>query len=937
MNKKHYKSLVAAAIISSFTQTALAADIGPLSAVQDTWTNGSGAGSGSNYGTQTTLRIDTGKMRAFMQFTVAGIPDGHVVDTAILTLTAQGNKSGNIPDTYIAAIPGAPSWDQTTLTDLNDDDLLAAVTDTIATATDIAVGATADFDIAAGIEGNGTFTFMINIADADARATKYYSSEASAEFRPTLTITTKASSVEPEPTGDTTKPVFPAEIEDIVINATTVSTDISGEVDLVSGSLDINATDDTDGVIAATIVGEASLLSGKHTVTLQATDAAGNTSTKDVTVKIKPYIVLTAPETTLLPAGATATASIALSGPAEDYPAIIDYTVTGEAASAESGTITFEDAASATTAQYVDITLLGSASTDQTAVLTLTETVKVQASSETITITAFEGNTKPSISLTLTQSGVDDITINANNADEIPYIDANKGDVTVTVNVTDFNAEDSHDITWNNSETLLGSGTSFVFSPAELSGDFTLSAQAIENNTIEKYPSSTLTAQVRVIATPLPELIADIDTDGDGINDIDEGNKDSDGDGIVDYLDDSADTSQLPLAEEQAPLKTLAGLTLSLGSVSTSAQGISAKSATISNDDLASSYPDADTTDEGFLPIEGARLFNFTLDGLAAAGDSAPVVYPLPEGVVLGEETEYRKFTPASGWTKFVSDTDNSIASAAKDEMGNCPAPNDELYLDGLTAGDSCIQLTIKDGGIYDADGMENGSIEDPGVLAESFELIQWSANTITLPAASVNEGSKVTLKDELTTYLGDVDVSAVTFALEGESSWLTVEETGALTADVSKLTSGEHTATVSFNDNKAQTGETTVSVSVAFNNAPKMSTIELAAGARNVAYRENIARAINDAESDGYTIEKIAGPYWLKVAEGGILSGTPLKANIGDNNITVKLTDEKGATNEVTFNVPVTDSEVRASEGGSFSAGLLAMLGLLSLRRRTL
>ena len=78
-----------------------------------------------------------------------------------------------------------------------------------------------------------------------------------------------------------------------------------------------------------------------------------------------------------------------------------------------------------------------------------------------------------------------------------------------------------------------------------------------------------------------------------------------------------------------------------------------------------------------------------------------------------------------------------------------------------------------------------------------------------------------------------------------------------------------------------------------------------------------------------------MAGPYWLKVSESGQLSGTPLKADIGDNNITVKLTDDKGATSKATFNVAVTDSDVRASDGGSMSAGLLSLLGLLSLRRR--
>ena len=923
MKKMHYKSLVAAAILASFTQTAFADTMEPLNADQDTWTNGSGAGSGSNYGTQTTLRIDTAKMRAFIQFTVTDIPEGHDIDTATLTLTAQGNKSGNIPDTFIAPITTAVVWDQTTLTDLTDDDLLAAAGDTIATATDIAVGATVDFDITTGISGNGTYTFMINITDSAARATKYYSSEASEDFRPKLTITTVASAP-----SDTTKPVFATNIPALEINATGTKTDISSLVN-------ITANDEIDGEISATIVGDNKLISGAHTVTLQATDAAGNKETKDITVNIKPLILLTAPEILSLPSGSTTTAAVALSGPAIAYPATIDYTITGDAANADSGTLTFND----TDPQSVEITLIGNALNDQTAVLTLTAASNVQENNETVTISAIEGNAAPNISLTLTQAGANIANISANNADEIPYIDATKGDVTVTINVDDFNSADIHDLAWTNTaQALAATGTEggFIFSPTELSGDFILSVSAIESNTIEKL-SAQLAAKIRIIKDELPALIVDVDSDGDGINDTDEGFKDSDGDGIVDYLDDNADITQLPLAADQKSLQTLDGLILSLGTVSTNAQGIAAKSAIITQQELANTVVDgsADTIDSGYLPIEGASLFNFTVSGLANAGDTAPVVYPLPNNMVINEDTEYRKYTPQAGWTSFVSDAENSIASTVKDDSGNCPAPNSDLYIDGLTAGDSCIQLTIKDGGIYDADGLENSSIEDPGVLAESFELIQWSTDTIILAATHVNEGSIVTLEDNLAAYLGDVDVSEVTFDLEGDSSWLTVDVTGALTADLSNLPTGEHTATVSFSDNKIQTGQATVSVSVTYNQAPKLADVELAPASRNEAYAASITESISDAESDTFTIEKVSGPYWLKVSETGQLSGTPLKTNIGDNNITVKLTDNKGATSVTSFNVPVVDSDVRASNGGAMSTGLLSLLSLLYLRRR--
>jgi hypothetical protein len=47
------------------------------------------------------------------------------------------------------------------------------------------------------------------------------------------------------------------------------------------------------------------------------------------------------------------------------------------------------------------------------------------------------------------------------------------------------------------------------------------------------------------------------------------------------------------------------------------------------------------------------------------------------------------------------------------------------VYQTGLKQGDNGIRLTIKDGGPNDADGIENGTIDDPGGIAvESVDEI---------------------------------------------------------------------------------------------------------------------------------------------------------------------------------------------------------------------
>ena len=1486
MNNRHYKSLLAAAILSSFTQTAFADTLAPIDADQDTWTNGSGAGSGSNYGTQSTLRIDTGKMRAFIQFTIAGIPTGHTVDSAILTLTSQGNNSGNIPDTFVAAVTNAPLWDQTTLTDLNDDALLAATGDAIASTTDIAVGATADFDIAAAINANGTYTFMINIADADARATKYYSSEASESFRPKLTITTSAApdntvpvisvpaditvaaiddsgtpdtnidiatfltaamandavdgavdvtyvaptvfplgettvtfeasdtnantatmeakitvtdqtapiitlvgdnaptlstgdsyseqgataldNVEGDisvdiivsgdsvntttpgtytvtynltdsagnianeitrrvtvqdasvpvvnapanitvaatdqhgtakansdistfltaatanddvdgtvtvshnalaldnfPIGDTivtfsakdssdnigtsqatvtiadqTSPIITlvggsaitvnldepyvdlgstavdnvdGDISDLVVvggdtvdtskggiytityniidvagnaalertrritiqdvaapivsppeNITVAATDdlgtadsdtsiiaflaaatandtIDGDVNVthnapaifpigttivtfsaidsdsktgasqatvtitdqtapvitltgessislfrdqdyneagysaednvdgdmsanvvvggetvdtttlgtytvtynltdsagndaaqltreiniiidpdsdsaidtdgdgisndkdtdddgdgvpdiydqlplnrfetldtdldgigdnsdpdidgdnvrndvdsypldasqskdttapifsdetpivvinatgaltdISESISVTATDDLDGEIAAIIDGETSLTSGAHNVTVSATDTAGNTASQTVTLHITPQLLLSKDEE--VAAGSSKSLVVKLSGPAATYPVLVDYSLSGDAVSHTSGTLNFT---SSTSEQTVTVNLLTDASVDETAILTIDAAENVQLpATNNITLTVIESNQAPQLALTQYQSGK-----------EVSVIDVNAGPVTVTAAVSDINPKDLHDINWYSANDVLpgvvgADSLSFTFDPATLTaGSYQLTVKASENNTDDNFTVSVETDVVIIV--DVPQLSNDNDSDNDGIADSEEGFGDSDGDGIPDHLDNNSNTSQLPLASGEQPLQTLNGLQLAVGRVALSANALATSSASISIEDLAELFLD-DTYDE-YLPLAGTELINFIVKGVSV-GESAPIVYPLPSNATITAETVYRKYTPANGWVDFVSDSYNRISSAIKNEAGVCPPPLNASYTEGLTAGNNCLQLQIADGGVYDADGMINGQIEDPGVLAEAYNYIEWSSDSIELPATDVNENISVNLTGYLTAYVGDADVSTITFAKDKGPAWLTVNESGTLSADLSNVASGDYSATVSFTDTKAQTAQTEVKVSVVFNSAPTLAEVELPAASRNEEYSASIAEQITDADGDNYTVSKVGGPYWLKVSETGELSGTPLKANIGDNNITIELTDNKGATNEVTLTLAVNDSNVRASDGGSFSAVFLAIIALVSLRRK--
>ncbi|MEE2022731.1 InlB B-repeat-containing protein [Alkalimonas mucilaginosa] len=125
---------------------------------------------------------------------------------------------------------------------------------------------------------------------------------------------------------------------------------------------------------------------------------------------------------------------------------------------------------------------------------------------------------------------------------------------------------------------------------------------------------------------------------------------------------------------------------------------------------------------EGSLNDTGFRqlgfLVNLDVVGLQSPGESVPVAIPLPAGQSIPANAVWRKLVNGR-WQNFVEDNANRIDSAPRNALGNCPVVSSDNWRSGLNQGDSCIRLTIEDGGPNDDDGRANSVIRDPGVLAQ--------------------------------------------------------------------------------------------------------------------------------------------------------------------------------------------------------------------------
>jgi len=306
-------------------------------------------------------------------------------------------------------------------------------------------------------------------------------------------------------------------------------------------------------------------------------------------------------------------------------------------------------------------------------------------------------------------------------------VTADGGDVTVRLEVNDLNPGDTYTADWSQTSGALvdldgGNPDTLVFNPAGLAAGLYLVRVTVTDN--GAIPASSCAELLLQVVSTYPLLSNDNDSDGDGTGDADEGIADSDGDGIPDYLDASDDTTLLPLTngrEIQGPY----GMTLALGGI---AFASGQTTAMVSANDIANhgdpDYgPTANGADSGAAQTIG--YFDFQVTGLASPGQVLQLVIPLGEGESIPEGAVYRKYRPGGGWSSFVGDASNALASTARDGFDHCPPPGHPSYTHGLTAGDQCIELTVQEGGANDGDGEFNGVYRDPSAVAVINESVR--------------------------------------------------------------------------------------------------------------------------------------------------------------------------------------------------------------------
>jgi hypothetical protein len=187
----------------------------------------------------------------------------------------------------------------------------------------------------------------------------------------------------------------------------------------------------------------------------------------------------------------------------------------------------------------------------------------------------------------------------------------------------------------------------------------------------------------------------------------------------------------------------------------------------------------------------------------------------------------------------------------------------------------------------------------DPMIKAAATEDAAYTGQTLSGSATDANGGT-------------------LTYSKVTGPAWLSVASNGDLSGTPANTDVGVQLAVVRVTDSSGATDDANLWITVNnVNDVPVWSSSSLTKLTVSVGQSyltASLAADASDVDAETtLTFSKVSGPSWLTVASNGMLVGTPGAADAGVNTFTVRVTDENGASADVTLTVTVLAPGLRA------------------------
>lgn len=510
------------------------------------------------------------------------------------------------------------------------------------------------------------------------------------------------------------------DVPPVVTPPAAVTLDASGLYTIVDLGV-ATAMDAVDGELVPMNDAPALFRPGLHTVVWTATDAAGNTGEAEQIVKVHPLLRLGFSQ--LVAEGSSVSVPVYLNGDAADYPVQMEYSISGSAINPDdhnlsAGTITISSGRWSTI--HFDTVDDGRNGEGREEVLIQVDAISnaAPAAPQRVAIGIVEDNIAPRAALFAQQNGRFTRTIIQN-----------QGEATITAVGRDINGDEisyAWDIEAIDNDEIPDT---FTFDPTLLEPGL-LPVHLVVSDNGEPSLSNHIIWSLRILAEA-PELGSG-DSDGDGIPDNVEGFGDDDGDGVPNFLDalDGINLLQSRIGDPHTfLLEGRAGQSMGLGPwAMQQGEGTPTFPPQLLDEKMrldslgpyydfimtTSEEPGASTVVvialESPLPVDGVFALFINGKWQLFAEDEPPLA-----GVIM-------RSNDSSTVTLTSALAPNSLTSAPS-VNGTCPPPGDEAYEEGLVEGNSCLQVSVEDGGENDVDEETNGSVQLTGTVMLSSTL----------------------------------------------------------------------------------------------------------------------------------------------------------------------------------------------------------------------
>ena len=152
-----------------------------------------------------------------------------------------------------------------------------------------------------------------------------------------------------------------------------------------------------------------------------------------------------------------------------------------------------------------------------------------------------------------------------------------------------------------------------------------------------------------------------------------------------------------------------------------------------------------------------------------------------------------------------------------------------------------------------------------------------------------------------------DLDISdeSLSYELVSGPDWLSLSSTGLMSGTPTNDEVGERDVTVRVIDSGGLSDQGTFKLTIEnVNDAPEFDTLSEQTTQQDASFRYQLSATDIDLDvsDESLSYELVSGPDWLSLSSTGLMSGTPTNDEVGARDVTVRVIDSVGLSDQGTF-----------------------------------